>query len=207
MKRMKMSLLASFGLAFLFCLASVSAIQADFIVPVPNGDFSLPSIAPDPYRFTVPTDWSYSGSGAIGVEQGGSGQCLFLASGNGTLQNDIGANVHALGDIYTLTFDGASLNPNGLGSWTANLLVDGNVVASSTIAFNGYNDFAQYSVVWTANTAGALGVEFVGVGTGSTQLALDNVGLSYNSVPEPSTMALLMTGLVGLLANAWRKRK
>lgn len=31
--------------------------------------------------------------------------------------------------------------------------------------------------------------------------------LSYSGVPEPSTLALLVTGLMGLLAYAWRKRK
>lgn len=32
-------------------------------------------------------------------------------------------------------------------------------------------------------------------------------GVSYEVVPEPSTIALLITGLFGLLAYAWRKRK
>jgi hypothetical protein len=34
-----------------------------------------------------------------------------------------------------------------------------------------------------------------------------NVTLQYNSVPEPSTVVLLATGAIGLLACAWRKRK
>jgi hypothetical protein len=39
-----------------------------------------------------------------------------------------------------------------------------------------------------------------GVGTGISQFSL-------SGVPEPSTMALLATGLIGLLAYAWRKRR
>jgi hypothetical protein len=35
----------------------------------------------------------------------------------------------------------------------------------------------------------------------------DNVLVRVDPVPEPSTMALLVTGVVGLLAYAWRKRK
>ena len=35
----------------------------------------------------------------------------------------------------------------------------------------------------------------------------DNVRLTYSSVPEPGTIVLLVTGLLGLLAYAWRKRK
>ena len=34
----------------------------------------------------------------------------------------------------------------------------------------------------------------------------DDVGIS-SVVPEPSTIALLTTGLLGLLAYAWRKRR
>lgn len=43
-------------------------------------------------------------------------------------------------------------------------------------------------------------------GSGTNYYAkLDNVAI--NTVPEPSTIALAVTGLIGLLAYAWRKRK
>jgi hypothetical protein len=35
----------------------------------------------------------------------------------------------------------------------------------------------------------------------------DNVRMSYSTTPEPGTFALLATGLFGLLAYAWRKRR
>ena len=35
---------------------------------------------------------------------------------------------------------------------------------------------------------------------------IDSILLT-SSIPEPSTLALLVTGLIGLLAYAWRKRK
>ena len=36
---------------------------------------------------------------------------------------------------------------------------------------------------------------------------LVRITLDISSVPEPSAIALLATGLVGLLAYAWRKRR
>jgi hypothetical protein len=36
---------------------------------------------------------------------------------------------------------------------------------------------------------------------------LDNVSLTSSPIPEPSTIVLLASGLIGLLAYAWRKRR
>jgi len=66
--------------------------------------------------------------------------------------------------------------------------VAGETVDFVGLAFRSYGD---------GQTVGGVPVPVYG--------SLDNI--SYSSVPEPSTVVLLMTGLVGLLAYAWRKRK
>jgi hypothetical protein len=42
-----------------------------------------------------------------------------------------------------------------------------------------------------------------------TQSFIDNVSLvaTTNAVPEPGTIVLLITGMLGLVCYAWRKRK
>ena len=40
-----------------------------------------------------------------------------------------------------------------------------------------------------------------------TKTAFDNLNPNVNAVPEPGTLALLASGLIGLLCYAWRKRK
>ena len=45
------------------------------------------------------------------------------------------------------------------------------------------------------------------VQNGKYAVFMDHASIASSSVPEPSTIALLATGLVGLLCYAWRKRK
>ena len=49
------------------------------------------------------------------------------------------------------------------------------------------------------------GVQTENTGSGGPRSGY--VGVAYYLVPEPSTLALLATGLIGLLCYAWRKRK
>ena len=67
----------------------------------------------------------------------------------------------------------------------------------------GGNNTPSLPFTWDSNT-----VNYIGFGgafkTGAVS-TIDNVSVS--AIPEPSTLALLATGLIGLLAYAWRKRK
>ncbi|MBN1394173.1 MAG: PEP-CTERM sorting domain-containing protein [Pirellulales bacterium] len=54
-------------------------------------------------------------------------------------------------------------------------------------------------------TYNVIGVELRAYSATYNYVGVDDITISY--VPEPSTIALLATGLIGLLAYAWRKRK
>jgi hypothetical protein len=77
-------------------------------------------------------------------------------------------------------------------------------------------DWSHYSTTFTA----AQLQSYVGqsmnlvVGGGNTnlgdwpaQMRIDGVTLTAHPTPEPGTLALVVTGAIGLLAYAWRKRK
>jgi hypothetical protein len=78
-------------------------------------------------------------------------------------------------------------------------------------------DWRECSVTFTATSADVgktYAAEFLASygawtghtnGTGDCYFGIDSVRLS--AVPEPTTSALLATGLLGLMAYAWRKRK
>ena len=74
--------------------------------------------------------------------------------------------------------------------------------------FSVSNTWQSYSVVFTtvANDVNAsFQPQFLGA-TG-TRFGIDNVSVSAMAVPEPTSMGLLGTSLLGLLAYAWRKAK
>jgi hypothetical protein len=62
------------------------------------------------------------------------------------------------------------------------------------------NSFVNPVTQAQAEASGKFSVNYNGL-----DMVLDNVGISA-AVPEPSTMVILVSGMVGLLAYAWRKR-
>jgi hypothetical protein len=62
----------------------------------------------------------------------------------------------------------------------------------------------SYAVGFLSGISLESGFEYAGA-TGGSTFGIDSVAL--RAVPEPTTIVLLGTGLLGLLAYAWRKRK
>lgn len=83
--------------------------------------------------------------------------------------------------------------------------------ASITISQDNYDgSYAQYvSYVYTADSSGELVIK-LSPNPGLPAYGWFMYGLTnevVGAVPEPGTLALLATGLIGLLAYAWRKLK
>lgn len=68
---------------------------------------------------------------------------------------------------------------------------------------------ATYTVT-TGNTVPSNDLKIVlgnSTASGFTQVAFDNVTLSGSTIPEPSTITMGVSSMIGLFAYAWRRRK
>jgi hypothetical protein len=112
------------------------------------------------------------------------------------------------GQQYVMDWaDAARQSGANLGS-AYQLLINGNVVFGGATGFAPTNCAAytnRESASFVATGTDTIRLCFLGNPDGDSTTLIDN--MSYHAVPEPSALALLATGLVGLLAYAWRKRR
>ena len=111
----------------------------------------------------------------------------FTTGGSVTAAASYDVSMTASGDQLTASINGLQIDMNGgdaglARTMTAGALLDHNYVALNAVGCSGTNASTGYRVS-----------------------AFDN--LSVAEVPEPGALALLATGLIGLLACAWRKQK
>ena len=96
----------------------------------------------------------------------------------------------------------------GDGTWTS--IAD---VHSTASAVRGTNSLQGVSITDSTGIVGSYRYLLFTVSPSDNGPGVGQVGTFYGefdvvkAVPEPSTIALLTTGLLGLLAYAWRKRK
>ena len=67
------------------------------------------------------------------------------------------------------------------------------------------DNYVKFSGLTSAQVASGFKVSTLGMASGYGYLS--GVQIVETSVPEPSSIAVLLTGLFGLLAYAWTKRR
>ena len=218
--------LSSVGLVAVFCFSLAAVAQAETInIPVPYGDFSSPTAPASPgYIYGVtPTGWTGTKPSTSFVALGGPsgtsqlfGQdATFSDSRVGLYQYDTGVPWVA-GDTYTLSFGYASGHSEHGHTLVAELVYDtgANSLASQSFSVpkcGATVNWAEGSVsgLATSSMTGNIGIAFTFMTTtGGLEALMGHVTLTQTSpIPEPGTVVLLATGVFGLLAYAWRRRK
>lgn len=162
------------------------------------------------------------------VEDGG------VLGGVGTIQSAVtvesGGDLAPGNSVGTLSMQGLSLSYGSILDWefndTANDLIDVSGHDGLTIAGGKFNLYREYTTEPFTKPGIYTLLQYVGdiqlQGQGLDALLVLNeqpntnyvfftagnsVKLEITSVPEPGTIGLLLCGLVGLLAYAWRQRK
>lgn len=180
------------------------------------------------------TSGSGTGTGAVTVNSlgtlAGSGTISGLVTGSGTLapgniagKLTLSGGLTMDGGTYDWQLDSLVDNPALAGSnWDLiDLASTGALdVTGPTIHIAGLtpdsNAFWQSAHDWTI-ISNALSMDFAGtesitgydaaLGTFNLGTSGNNVVLLWTPVPEPGTLVLLATAMIGLLAYAWRRRK
>lgn len=196
-----------------FVLLGTSWAAAELV----NGSFEDPVLAANAYSTGTPTGWNLTGSMVSEIDNGTAASDSYGAipdgqqvwsTRNGSLWQNTGIALQT-GWTYTLNLMASdwSLNAAGASLLAADDSVSqGTAFATTSVAtvhqvWNAYGVSSAYT-----GAAGKYLSVMVGHETGGWN-AYDALSVSVTPAPEPSTVALTVSGLIGLLCYAWRKRK
>ncbi len=195
------------------CLVSASPLLAQA-----NTGAGMAPGASDP-------NWSVSWTGITNTLSSGSGQAVEVVSPPGawantgpnsfwvstnssaSLPGGTGDNVERYNYVWTGDFTSGATSPLQMTVWTDNFFhsFTFNGATTTVTPASSPGDFNQPTPrMFTLDpVAGANTLSFATTGDGQT----DAINVSFTSTPEPSSMALLGTGLIGLVPMIRRKRK
>ena len=182
-------------------------------IAVPNFSFEAPAITnQDGFEGVVPTDWVQN-TGAntnAGIQLGTvttpdytgvTGAQLSYLNGATSIGSLTDLHTIALGDVYTLTVAAAGRADFTSSGFRIQLTNSIFTSFSSSSAINPVDDYAlnDYTISYTV----AAGDPLIGQGlrinlineNESNQTSFDNVRLTVDNIPEPSTSLVLISGL------------
>ena len=140
---------------------------------------------------------------------GGTGNLTGVTVNSGGHLTPGNLNTGALVIVGDVDFQGGNLDIAGAGGSITSMSIIGNLNLNGdpTLDFTGYLAPGTYTI---ASYGGTLSGQFatlnipagdtINYGTGSDS------SIALSVVPEPSTLALLVAGAIGLLAYVWRRR-
>ena len=196
-------------------LAGTAVANAD---PISNGNFNA-GLSSGGYQYDpTGTGWNFSGGAGIqaspsawgfSTPPGGSGQSAFLQSYVGSISVPTGNPTSSIsqtaagltgGDSYGVTFY-LEQRP-GYGSNPVTVTIDG---VSVTIDASGDNTWTKYTEYFTAGGTDTLTFSVTGTGVGPYDNDTGLADVSIGAAPEPGTLLLLGSGLLGFAGMARRK--
>lgn len=205
----------------LMLTALAGGAMAEF---VNNGGFETPNIgagdqvAPNP----IGSGWTWTGASGIvagspfdtplnncGSAPFEGAQMAYLEGGTGVSAIEQTVSSLDTGNQYVLSFHAKALHNYGLSVNPFHVSLGGVDVSfgGSTLVTPGDADYSLYASGVFTPTASTLTLRFYDTGNApGSQLSLIDA-VSITTVPEPTTLAILATGLIGLLAYAWRKHR
>jgi hypothetical protein len=212
------------------CLLLISATASATPIPIdivnPGFDANGPGWTPSPTGWTVSGGDTQAGAfdgvvgdGIIAITAVSPPDFGYLNNGAGLAQVlNLGTIATHAGDQIVISFMQGLRNdqpayPNEVQDLRVRLWTD--AVGTGTLqevscGTAPRGDWIARNVTFTLTATDAgktLYLQMYNANDSTAQIAIDNVSATYTAAPEPNSLLLTLSGLTGLLAYAWRKRR